>query len=76
VVHKSQVVRILTFCLGKASPDSYSTYKMKYRVLLYYMYACVDCTLRIGFLDDDVLGCMIVTFHIIIRVLEVFTFID
>jgi hypothetical protein len=49
---------------------------MKYRVLLYYMYACVDCTFRIGFLDDDVLGCMIVTFHIIIRVLEVFTFID
>jgi hypothetical protein len=36
---------------------------MIYRVLLYIIYACVDCTLHIGFLNDGVIGCMVVPFH-------------
>jgi hypothetical protein len=29
------------------------------------IYACVDCALCVGFLDDDVIGCMVVPFHIL-----------
>jgi hypothetical protein len=36
--------------------------KMKYRVLFYIIYACVDCALRVGFLDDDVICCIVVSF--------------
>jgi hypothetical protein len=32
-----------TFPLSKTSPNAYSNYEMKYRVLLYIIYACVDC---------------------------------
>jgi hypothetical protein len=47
VVHKHQVVRIITFCLSKASSDAYRSYRMMmYLALLFY--ACMDCALRVG----------------------------
>jgi hypothetical protein len=36
----------------------------EYRVL-FIIYACVDCALRVGFLDDDAIGCMVVPFRIL-----------
>jgi hypothetical protein len=42
---------ILNFSLSKTSPGAYRSYRM-YIVLALLIYACVDCALRIGFLDD------------------------
>jgi hypothetical protein len=63
VVHKCQVARILTFRLIKASPGAYSAYRTIMCLGLLF-YVCVACALHIGFLDDDVIGCMVVPFHI------------
>jgi hypothetical protein len=38
--------------LSKARPDSYSTYINVILSLALFNYACVDCVLRVGFLDD------------------------
>jgi hypothetical protein len=43
--------QILTF-FCKASPGAYSTYNAILCLAL-FIYACVDCELRIGFLDDS-----------------------
>jgi hypothetical protein len=37
----------------------------EYRVLLYFSMHVMYCALSIGFLVDDVIGCMVVPFHIL-----------
>jgi hypothetical protein len=49
--------------LSKASPGAYSTYEMNIGSCFTYIYACVDCALRVGFLVDDVIDCMVVPFY-------------
>jgi hypothetical protein len=51
MIHKAQVVRSLTRCLRKVSPDAYNTYRIEY-VSYFTSYASDDCALCIGFLDD------------------------
>jgi hypothetical protein len=38
--------------LSQASPDAYCTYRNVISSLALFNYTCVDCALRIGFLDD------------------------
>jgi hypothetical protein len=38
--------------LSKARLGEYSTYRNAILSLALFIYACVDCALRIGFLDD------------------------
>jgi hypothetical protein len=45
MVYKHQVAKILTFCLSKASPSAYSTYRMIMCLGLLFC-ACVACALR------------------------------
>jgi hypothetical protein len=44
--------RIITFSLSKASPGAYITYRNAISSLVLFIYACVDCALHVGFLDD------------------------
>jgi hypothetical protein len=41
----------LTFPLSKASPGVYSTYRNAILSLTLFICACVDCALRVGFLE-------------------------
>jgi hypothetical protein len=68
-------LRILTFVLSKASLGAYSTYGNAMSSLALFIYAGVDCALRIWFLND---GNMLhdSTLPYIILVVDVFIFID
>jgi hypothetical protein len=41
-----------SFLLSKASPGAYSTYRNAILSIALFIYAYVDCALRIGLLDD------------------------
>jgi hypothetical protein len=60
---------------SQASPDAYSTYRNVISRLDLFIYACVDCALHIGFLDDSnrLHGS---TLPYISLVVDVFIFID
>jgi hypothetical protein len=66
---------ILTFVLSKASPGAYSTYRNTLLSLALFTYACIDCALHIGFLDNGnrLHGS---TLPYITLVVDVFIFID
>jgi hypothetical protein len=74
-VHKPQVLRSVIRLCSKASPGAYSTYRNAILSLALFIYACVDCALHIGFLDD---GNMLhgSTLPYITLVGDVFIFID
>jgi hypothetical protein len=63
VVHKPQVLRRLTQRLSKASPGAYSSYRMQILSHVQLSMHVMYCALRVGFLDNMVIGCMIVSFR-------------
>jgi hypothetical protein len=63
VVHMPQFVRSLTRCLSKASPGAYSTYRNEILSLLYFSMHVLYCALCIGFLNEVVISCLVVLFH-------------
>jgi hypothetical protein len=58
-----EVSQMLTFPFCKATPGAYSTYRNVILSLLYFSMHVMYCALRIGFLYDIVIGCMLVPFH-------------
>jgi hypothetical protein len=60
-----EAFRILTFPLCKASPGAYSSYRNAYMSLVYSSMHVMYCALHVGFLDDMVIGCMVVIFYIL-----------
>jgi hypothetical protein len=52
--------RFYPFLLSKASPSAYSTYRNAILSLAYFSMHVMYCSLRVGFLDDIVIGCMAV----------------
>jgi hypothetical protein len=60
---------ILTFPLCKASPSAYSSFRNAYMSLVYSFMHVMYCALRVGFLDDMMICCMVVPFHILFLLL-------
>jgi heterodisulfide reductase subunit C len=48
VVHKREVVRILTSLLSKAGLGAYSSYRIQIMCLALLSYVCIDCALCVG----------------------------
>jgi hypothetical protein len=58
-----EALQILTVPFSKASPGAYSTYRNVILCFLYFSMHVLYCALHIGFLNEVVIGCMVVPFH-------------
>jgi hypothetical protein len=53
------------FPLCNASPGVYNSYRNDYMSPIYSSMHVMYCVIHVGFLDDMMIGCMVVPFHIL-----------